>query len=112
MPARHAVDRLWRAVESREQSSRSPTRSGEPVPEAPPPSEPAHTLLVWRRGVTVYHRPLEPLEAGALALVRAGTRFGTLCAELGREADAAQAARRAAALLGQWVADELLAAPP
>jgi hypothetical protein len=99
VPARHQVDRLWRIVDA-----------GETAFE-PPPARPGHALLVWRRGVTVYHRPVEPPEADGLALARDGASFGSLCAELARDADPAQAAQRAAALLGQWLADELLAAP-
>jgi hypothetical protein len=94
VPVQHAVDRIWRAVESPQ----------------PPPAAPGGTLLVWRRDVTVYHRMVDPLEAEALAAAREGTTFGALCAELGRDGDPAEAAQRAAALLGRWVADELLAA--
>jgi hypothetical protein len=91
VPARHAVEQTWRSLE-------------------PPPAAPAgHTLLVWRHGVTVHHRPLEPDEADALALVRAGTAFGALCARLGERREPADAAQLAATFLARWLADELLA---
>jgi len=95
--ARHAVEDTWRALEA-----------GGAL--APPREAPAgYALLVWRRGVDVYHRPLEPGEAEALALVRAGTTFGALCTLLGREREASEAAVLAVELLGRWLADELLA---
>jgi len=65
---------------------------------------------VWRRGVDVYHRPLEPGEAEPLALLRAGTTFGALCTLLGREREESEAAALAVELLGRWLADELLVA--
>ena len=48
----HAVDDVWRAVENEQ-----------PIE---PPAAGARTLLVWRQELTVYHRPLEPLEKTAL----------------------------------------------
>jgi hypothetical protein len=91
VPARHAIEETWRSLE-------------------PPPAAPAaHALLVWRRDVTVHHRPLEPDEADTLALVRAGTTFGALCAHLGERREPADAAQLAAGLLARWLADELLA---
>lgn len=67
-------------------------------PEAP---EPTH-CLVWRQGHAVFHRRVEADEAGALALARAGAPFAGLCEALGD-------AGRAAALLGRWLADGLIA---
>jgi hypothetical protein len=64
--------------------------------------EPVH-LRVWRQGHAVFHCRIEPDEAEALALAGAGAPFATLCETLG---DAA----RAAALLGRWLADGLIAA--
>jgi len=100
VPARYAVEETWRAIEA-----------GAP-PAPPPPADPAHALLVWRRDVSVWHRPVAPPEAAALALVRGGCTFGALCAELGRAHGDEEAAALAASLLGRWIADDLLAASP
>jgi hypothetical protein len=98
VPTSHAVEDAWRAIEA----------GGDP--RAPAPAEPAHALLVWRRGVVVHHRRLDDGEAAALAVLRGGGTFGTLCGELGATRSPDQAAARAAALLTRWLADELLAA--
>jgi len=96
--ARHAVEEMWRAVEA----------GGAAV--EPPLAGAGHALLVWRRGVTVYHRPLDRTEVDALAHVRDGCSFGALCAALGRDRPDDAAAALAAGMLARWVADELLAA--
>lgn len=97
VPAPHAVEETWRAIE----------RGGALV--EPGLAEPAGPLLVWRRGVAVLHRRLDLVEAAALAGLRGGgCTFGALCAELGRDRPEDDAAGLAAALLGRWLADELL----
>jgi hypothetical protein len=98
VPARYAVDETWRALPA------------EAPLEAPVPLAPGAALLVWRRGVTVYHRRLDPAEREGLELARAGGSFGGLCAALGRGRDDGEAAGLAAELLGRWLADELVAA--
>ena len=94
--ARHAIDEIWRA------------------PAAPPAAalspDDERAFLVWRKGVTVFHRALERREADALELARAGVTFGALCSRLGDELPENEAAATAATLLGRWVADELVKA--
>jgi hypothetical protein len=97
---RHAVEQTWRALED-----------GGPATGAPPAAAPGHGLLVWRRGVVVHHRPLDGLEARALARLKGGCTFGALCADLGRDRADDEAAALAAGFLGRWLADELLLAP-
>jgi hypothetical protein len=104
LPTAFTVGETWRDVED----ERAPT-----PPRAAPDGQ---ALLVWRRGVTVYHRVVSPLERQALGLVLGGRpTFGALCAALadgtvGPPSTDDQAAAHAVQLLGQWLADELLAA--
>lgn len=89
----HAVAPAWRALADGAAADTAPRASG--------------TLLVWRSGVSVYHRPLGGEEAYALALVDAGVDFGTLCETLVGD----DAPQRAAELLLRWLTDGLLVAP-
>jgi hypothetical protein len=75
---------------------------------APPPGR-TH-LRVWRREERVFYRPMPPLEAEALGLVRAGESFGRLCGHVAAEAGEGEAPQRALGLLERWLADHLLAA--
>lgn len=65
-------------------------------------------LLVWRRGVDVYHRALEPDEAALAPRLAAGATFADVCAAV----DADDPAARAIELLVRWIDDELLVAAP
>jgi hypothetical protein len=105
VPATWAVELPWRAIETRDSDEDSDEATTEP-----PRAAPGHALVVWRRGVTVHHRAVEEPEAGALALLRAGTTFGALCTALAERASEEEAAQLAVGLLGTWLADELLAA--
>jgi hypothetical protein len=99
VPATHSVEQTWRAAED------------ERAPQAPGRAPEGHALLVWRRGVTVHHRPVGARERKALALLRGGTTFGALGAALAQDAASDQeAAAQAVQLLGAWLAEELLAA--
>jgi hypothetical protein len=92
----HAVHELWRALDS-----------GEP----PPPAVPVPTtLLVWRQGFVVYHRPLSAAEACASRMVFAGATFGAVCAGLCELIGESQVAPTAAALIERWISDGLLGA--
>jgi hypothetical protein len=82
-----AVDKVW--------------RGGEPEPG---PS----TMLVWRQGVEVYHRPLDPLEAKVLPVEPLA--FAALCERVAEEVGDEEAAQAAFRLLARWAQDELLAA--
>jgi hypothetical protein len=80
------------------------------APSASPEPDPHVMLLVWRQEIAVYHRALEPEERAALALVSAGSRFGTICDMLSAAHGDETAAARAFAWLSTWIADGLLAA--
>jgi hypothetical protein len=98
VPAAWTIEETWRAVEA------------ERAPEPPARAVDGHAVLIWRRGVTVHHRAVTPAERRALDLLLAGTTFGALCTALGDEVDSEEAAaERAVHILGQWLADELLA---
>ena len=71
---------------------------------------PAATLLVWRQGISVYHRAVDPEERAALALVSAGTRFGVICDALLATHGEEAAAARAFTWLSSWISDGLLEA--
>jgi hypothetical protein len=68
------------------------------------------SLVVWRDGTVVYHRPIDAAECAALQLAASDTRFGVLCESLlashGEEAAAAQAF----GWMSTWLADGLLRA--
>ncbi len=93
----HAVDDVWRAVENEQ-----------PIAE---PEAGARTLLVWRQDVTVYHRPLEPLERGALERARDGAPFGVVCDLLAGSMAIEEAGPAAFQLLARWVGDGIIARP-
>jgi hypothetical protein len=100
VPVSWNVEQLWREIEDGAADAGTPAPAG-------------HTLVVWRRGVTVHHRAADGDEALALAQLADGTTFGALCATLAERlgADDAAAARAVQLLVG-WLADELLAAGP
>ena len=81
-----AVDKVWRGGEP------------EPGPRA---------LLVWRQGVEVFHRVLDPLEARVLPAAR--MPFAALCERIAEEVGDEDAAQAAFRLLARWAQDELLA---
>jgi hypothetical protein len=104
VPVTFAVAAPWRALETRTDDV------DEAKLDDPPRAAPGAAIVVWRRGVTVHHRPADAREAQALALVRAGTTFGTLCTSLGEStASEEEAAQVAAGFLGAWLAEDLLA---
>jgi hypothetical protein len=97
VPARFAVEDVWRAVEA-----------GAELPDAAP-AEPGHAVLVWRKDVTVHHRAVTAAERRALEHLQLGTTFGALCVALAEtEGSEEAAAELAARCLGQWLGDELL----
>jgi hypothetical protein len=95
----HPVEAVWRAFGA------GGSRDLPAQPAAP------GTLLVWRQGTMVYHRPADPIEAAALALAATGAPFAAMCevvaGALGEGQDPAQATFR---LLARWIDDELLVA--
>jgi hypothetical protein len=65
--------------------------------------------LVWRHELTVYHRPLEPLEREALARAHDGAPFGAVCDLLAERLHVDEAAPAAFRMLARWVTDGLIA---
>jgi putative DNA-binding protein len=65
--------------------------------------------LLWRQGMTPRFRSLDALEAQLLDAGDRGADFGALCAIIAESEDSAEAAVRAAGLLRNWVAEELIA---
>lgn len=92
----YAVHELWQALDG-----------GGPSPAAAPAPT---TLLVWRQGFVVYHRPLPPIEARALRSALGGATFGAVCSGVCELTGEAEAAPAVAALLARWVTDGLLGA--
>jgi hypothetical protein len=91
LACRFAVDECWQAADEGGAVEA-------PLAEAP------RELLVWRRGVEVFQRALEPDEA---ALLDRGS-FGLVCEKLADGMAPEEAAARAFALLARWVADGLV----
>jgi hypothetical protein len=87
----HDAMALWRAVEQ-----------GEPAPEPLP--HPQH-VLVWRKGWTVFHAPIDAEEAKALEWARQGRTLGEVC-EAFAERDEPVVAAFAA--LQSWLAESLV----
>ena len=76
------------------------------TPPDPARSEPAVDWLLWRAGLVVRWRSLEPDEAWALRCCDDGEDFGAICVGLGEWVDAV--ALRAATFLKQWATDGVL----
>jgi len=86
---------------------RKATDAGEPLPNAVLSEEPK-SWLIWRKELTAYFRSLSESESWALAAVRDGVSFTAVCEGLCRWFSPSEAASQAAALLRQWVDDELI----
>jgi len=100
-----AVEPVWRALRQH--------RSGAAEPELPEPLAQAHGLLVWRQGLETRWRSLAAEEAALLqSLLSAGGTFAHLCEAAALAQGPEQAAAVALGALQQWLADELLQAPP
>jgi len=71
--------------------------------------QPADSCVrVWRQDLRVFHRPIDAVERGALTAIRAGAVFTDVCEGITAAAGETEVAARAAALLHEWLADELL----
>ena len=86
---------------------RKASDAGEPMPEAVIAEQP-RPWLIWRKELSPCFRSLSEAEAWALAALEEGANFTALCEGLCRWFDPEQAAPQAAALLRQWVDDELI----
>jgi hypothetical protein len=88
-------------------SLRKASDAGEPLPDAVLADD-RKNWLVWRKELTAYFRSLGEPESWALAAVRDGANFTLLCEGLCRWFSPDETAPQAAALLRQWVDDELI----
>lgn len=65
-------------------------------------------LLVWRQDFTPCFRTIDAVEERAIALCMGGAAFGVLCGSMIEALGETEGIARAAALLGQWIADGLI----
>lgn len=94
---RHDVGALWNALKDEDFTA----------PEIGLASP--HALLVWREGLRPVFRLMDEGDGAALALALAGGNFGDICAALVERLGPEEGVARAGALLGQWLADGLIA---
>jgi hypothetical protein len=76
--------------------------------DAEPTTVGAESLLVWRQGTAVYHRPVDESERAALELASQGACFGVLCESLLASHGEEPAVGQAYAWMSTWLADGLL----
>ena len=89
---------VWRALQDLQADA---------APELPPPQPLAHSLLVWRRGLSPRWRSLEPLPARLLQAALRAERFDALCALAAATVGEEEAALTAATALRGWLDDGL-----
>jgi len=110
---------LWAALRLRLDPSVRVIRAAWPVQllrEASDGSQPlpaltagVTALLVWRKDERVFHRAIDPLEAGLLDLLAGGATFGDLCERMALEIGDRDTPARAHALLERWLERGMLA---
>jgi hypothetical protein len=71
----------------------------------------SETLLVWRQGLEVNHRAVDPDEAPLLSMIGTGALLDQLCGRLIETIPEERATERAFQIVGRWLADALIAAP-
>jgi hypothetical protein len=81
----------------------APTTDRRPGPEAT-------TVRVWREEWRVSHAAMGDPEQRALSALRRGASFADICAAVGGDLDAGEAAREVGGILMRWLEDGLLAA--
>jgi len=90
----HRVHDAWAAA-----------KAGHPKDPDPTPT----TLVVWRKGFRVFHRPVGGAEEAALAAAREGECFASLCEIfVGPEGDINAAAKAAHGALLRWLEEGLI----
>ena len=70
---------------------------------APPPHAELNHILIWRHGLSVRHKSIDPEYRMALELLIDGASFGELCTLLAATHSATQTAARATELLTNWL---------
>jgi len=107
VPSLQLLGTAWPVHEVRESFDRE---DDEAAWDAAPLLEAAPTeLRVWRQREQVRYRAISSPEREALGALLAGEPFGTLCDRLASAVGTDVAPARAAAWLGLWLSDELLA---
>lgn len=80
--------------------------------DQPPPQpvllESPQPWLLWRQDLRTQYRSLEPAEAAAFGLMRAGGTFGAMCEALCEWHDGDEVPLVAAGMLKRWIVEELL----
>jgi hypothetical protein len=74
------------------------------------PAAASTRLRVWRQDFSIFHTPMDPVEADALQALVAGASFADVCEAVAAHVAADEAAVEAGALLARWIEDGLLAA--
>ena len=92
---------VWRALQELGEDA---------APELPPPQPLAHSLLVWRHGLSPRWRSIEPLPARLLQAALQGARFDALCTLAEEAVGADAAALTVATALQGWLGDGLFSA--
>lgn len=92
------VPAIWKAIHAQ---TTPPDPQSEPGPVG---------WLVWRQKLSPYFRSLSVDETWALDTAQRGDNFAALCEGLCEWIDAQNVATHAAALLQQWISDELVTA--
>jgi len=103
-PAQRRLDLVWNVpaiAQAFAATVESPRPTAGPAPVA---------WLLWRHGLDIRWRSLEPVEASALDAARRGEPFGEICERIGERSAPGQAAVHAAGLLKRWAADGLISA--
>ena len=82
--------------------------SEEQSPPVPALLDRQQPWLLWRQDLKTQYRSLEPAEATALQVMRAGGTFGAMCEVLCEWHDADEVPLVAAGMLKRWIVEELL----
>lgn len=91
-----SVPPMWQAIDKGE------------IPPAPARVERAVSWLLWRRGLEIHWRSLEPGETWAIDACMRGWNFGDLCEGLCEWSEASNVALLAAGMLKRWLIDGLI----
>jgi len=88
------IDEVWKAATSKQ--------------EIPPVESAMTALRVWREGLVVFHRRLEPVELAALQAVARGERFSDVCQAAATIVGDADAATEVVRVLRRWIGDGMI----
>ncbi|HSD09389.1 MAG TPA: DNA-binding domain-containing protein [Candidatus Binatia bacterium] len=94
LEARAPVQEVWSAT----------TEGREPPSIAPRPT----ALRIWREGLRVFHRTIDPVELAALRAAERGERFAEMCDAAAARVGEARAASELVTILHRWLADQVI----